>query len=436
MFLLILHLRRFTRYLLHKIYIRLIGDIMQKDISSQTKPFSAFMRESLYGEGGYYTSPHRVGKGGDFYTSVSASKFFGGAIAQYILTLVENGALSLPLRIVELGAEKGYLLGDIALFLDALSENLLEKCEFITIEPLPTLALEQKAHFHTLKTSVAAHFYSFPSLFSCPKPTTPTSCFIIANEFFDSFPCEVIHKGRMLYIARDSGDSPVYSGIWRDIESVDFIDSIHANLAKSTEQVDFINIADSIKSNTKSCLKSHVKSAPRDNDIHSCIYHIYRAYIKNASHFSGIVPLWQEFFYTLPFFITQHTRGYFVSFDYANYDADKALSYNPRFYMQHNVLTLQQFLAQKGDFADIFCQADMTYDVDFTLLDTLLKNAGLTLKARKSQAKMLIEEMKILELLESFATQMGFNAYFKEAQKVKTLLHTMGERFMGLCYRF
>ena len=82
------------------------------------------MSASLYGENGYYTKDNKVGAKGDFYTSVSASKFFGGAIASYILSLLEDNELFLPLRIVEIGADKGYLLGDIALFLDALSENV------------------------------------------------------------------------------------------------------------------------------------------------------------------------------------------------------------------------------------------------------------------------------------------------------------------------
>ena len=64
-----------------------------------------------------------------------------------------------------------------------------------------------------------------------------------------------------------------------------------------------------------------------------------------------------------------------------------------------------------------------------------LRQEGFSLIFRTSQARALIEKMHILALLESFSAQKGFEAYFREIHKVKTLLHTMGERFMGLCYK-
>ena len=175
------------------------------------------MSASLYGENGYYTKDNKVGAKGDFYTSVSASKFFGGAIASYILSLLEDNELFLPLRIVEIGADKGYLLGDIALFLDALSENVLQNCTFITIEPLSTLAQIQTHHFASLHSSTPLHFATFTNFESCPLPNEPTSLFIISNELFDSFPCEVLDNGKLLSVTQDSMQ---WSGIWQDINAL------------------------------------------------------------------------------------------------------------------------------------------------------------------------------------------------------------------------
>ncbi len=354
----------------------------RRDSMQEHIPFSAYMSQSLYGQDGYYTSPHRVGTKGDFYTSVSTSRFFGGGIATYILSLVENGALSLPLRIVEIGADKGYLLGDIALFLDALSEYLLPQCNFITIEPLPSLAKAQEAHFSTLKSSIPIHFATFTDFTAIPKPQIPTSLFVITNELFDSFPCEVLSEGKTLYIKQDSH---IWSGIWQDVES----------------------------------------PALKANDIR----------IPNISTFSGVVPLWNSFLTSLAIFAKSHTQSYFMSFDYGSYGIDNALSYNPRFYHQHNVLTLADFLQEKSDFRTLYQQADITYDVDFELLHLLLSNVGFKQIFSKSQAHVLIEDMHLLALLESFSAQKSYKHYFREIQKVKTLLHTMGERFKGICYK-
>lgn len=340
------------------------------------------MSQSLYGENGYYTTPHRVGTKGDFYTSVSASKFFGGAIASYILSLLEKGSLYLPLHIIEIGADKGYLLGDIALFLDALSQNVMQQCSFITIEPLDNLAQTQSTHFALLAKQTPLHFATYKDLNSAPQPKPQTSLFIISNELFDSFPCEVIHNNTMLHITQDSH---IWRGIWQDINA-----------------------------HTRSIIQTY----------------------KYPANYSGIMPLWEDFISSLGQFSKAYQQCYFMSFDYGGYDQTHSLAFNPRFYLQHHVQTLMDFLAQNGDFHTLYKKADITYDVNFTYLDTLLCSAGFENVFRTSQARALIEKMNILTLLESFATYQGFKAYFREIQKVKTLLHTMGERFVGICYTF
>ena len=168
---------------------------------------------------GYYASPSRVGKEGDFYTSVSASRFFGGAMAMYILKLLDSGRLSTPLRIIEIGADKGYLLGDVAQFLDALSEGLLCSVEFATLEPLGELAMSQREHFASLKLSQEAKFCAYESLASlCEGAQAGQNAIILSNEIFDSAPCDVLSASesssdsephasapQMLYIAPKGG---------------------------------------------------------------------------------------------------------------------------------------------------------------------------------------------------------------------------------------
>lgn len=366
-------------------------------------PFSEFMSQSLYGENGYYTDSSKVSKTGDFYTSVSVSKFFGGAIASYILSLLESNALSLPLRIVEIGADKGYLLGDIALFLDALSE-VLPQCEFIIIEPLSTLAQAQKAYLGGLKFSCVLDFKIVES-FEALSQNKDSSLFIISNELFDSFPCDVLDSGKMLCVSQDLKWDSKWRGIWQNL-----------------------------------CAKNLSTLLPRQSleilDKLKC----------NPLEFRGLLPQWQDFICNLSRFAKAHKNSHFVSFDYGRENLSQtqnpnAKYYNPlhtspRFYKSHQVLSLKDFLEQDGDFHTLYQNADITYDVDFTLLDSLLCENGFQKIFCDTQAKVLIEKMQILELLQTFSQQCGYNTYLKEIHKLKTLLHTLGERFLGVCYTF
>ncbi len=104
------------------------------------------MQEWLYGKKGYYRKA-TIGQKGDFYTSVSLSKFFGGAMAFYIIKLLEEEKLFLPLKIVEIGSHHGHFLSDIANFLKTLSVGVIEKCEFVSCEPLIELQNIQQTTF-------------------------------------------------------------------------------------------------------------------------------------------------------------------------------------------------------------------------------------------------------------------------------------------------
>ena len=79
--------------------------------------FSEYMTQWLYGEQGYYATYREIGKAGDFYTAVSASKFFGGTIAKHIISLVDEGFLSSDSTICEIGAHHGYFIADVIEFL-------------------------------------------------------------------------------------------------------------------------------------------------------------------------------------------------------------------------------------------------------------------------------------------------------------------------------
>ncbi|RLA68848.1 MAG: hypothetical protein DRG24_09485 [Epsilonproteobacteria bacterium] len=157
--------------------------------------FSEYMNEWLYGEQGYYTSYAKIGKEGDFYTSVSASKFFGGTIAKHIISLVDDGFLHQDSVICEIGAHHGYFLADVIEFIYTLRPELLETLQFTIVERKVDLQTQQQRYFEESfgDAVVLQHFTSLTEM-------KVENAFFIANEIFDAFPCELFYKGKIARI--------------------------------------------------------------------------------------------------------------------------------------------------------------------------------------------------------------------------------------------
>ncbi|MDD2356694.1 MAG: SAM-dependent methyltransferase [Thiovulaceae bacterium] len=160
--------------------------------------FSQYMTEWLYGEQGYYTNYKQIGKEGDFYTSVSTSKFFGGTIAKHIVALVEEGFLDKDAVICEIGAHHGYFLADVVEFIYSLAPELLETFNFVIIERFDALQEQQRNYFHESFGDVISltHYKSLSEL-TCKGESPCKSAFFIANEIFDAFPCELLYDGKI-----------------------------------------------------------------------------------------------------------------------------------------------------------------------------------------------------------------------------------------------
>ena len=153
--------------------------------------FSKYMNEWLYGENGYYATYKDIGKGGDFYTSVSTSKFFGGSVAKHIISLVDEGFLAKDSVVCEIGAHHGYFLADIIEFIYTLRPELLESLRFVIIERFENLSEFQKKYFEeSFGDAVSLTHYNSLSELRCEN------AFFIANEIFDAFGCELYYKGK------------------------------------------------------------------------------------------------------------------------------------------------------------------------------------------------------------------------------------------------
>ncbi len=202
--------------------------------------FSQFFNNWLYGEDGYYTNYKAIGKEGDFYTAVSSSKFFGGSIANKIIKSIDEGFLNKDSIILEIGAHKGYLLADIIEFIYTLRPKLLKSLKFAIVEPFEHLRQKQKNYFKEAFADEIEliHHENFCSL-------DGDSYFIVANEIFDAFPCELIYKDKMAIV--ENGEIKFEKEPNRYIKEV----IKKYNIKKGEISIGFEEFAKAIKDNIK-----------------------------------------------------------------------------------------------------------------------------------------------------------------------------------------
>ena len=319
--------------------------------------FSSFMQKWLYEKDGYYANYKAIGKEGDFYTSVSVSKFFGGAIAKHLLYLIENQKLSKRVDIFEIGAHKGYLLADIIEFIYTLKPELLKTLTFNIIEPFESLQKVQKEYFKNSfgDKIILNHFKSL-------KEINSKEAFVVANEIFDAFPCELVYKEDMAYVENFK---------------IKFFkkDSYCKDISKR--------------------------------------YRIERGEIAKG---------YEEFSQNLS---NAFDRCYFLTFDYG--DLEPRNDFSIRIYKNHSVKPLfEEGLKLK----DYYKKSDITYDVNFSHLIDAFKESSFKKDSFKTQLRALVD-FGIVELLEIVKEKRGFEAYSKEMNKIKNLIHPsiMGERF-------
>lgn len=335
-------------------------------------PFREIMRQWLYDPiKGYYTQNH-VGKSGDFYTSVSVSKFFGGSISRYILRMLDEGRLDLPLYIVEIGSNNGDLISDIAEFIKAFSEVVFRQSTFCTIEPLQTLQALQTSTFENRITSrfqKPLHIYKdICALNEAVKSHSHCNIFFVANELFDSMPCDIVYNNSMLYFHGKQF-------IW--------------NLP-SPEICRFREI-----------------------------YEVGGAEVSLA---------WDSFTREL---CALRCTWVFLTFDYGDF---AARDINVRMYKQHKAYNLYEEW-KRGNLASFVWHSDITYDVDFSLLCRMFEaNGGITL-CNVTQSKFLIESCEIIDIFDSFSKHFSGVLLAKQKSSLQGLIspNAMGERFKALC---
>lgn len=104
-------------------------------------PFARFMELALYHPAhGYYEQPQsRIGRAGDYLTSVSVGSLFGELLAWRFAAWMGGlaGCAATPSRLVEAGAHDGRLAADLLGWLRRERPALLEELEYVIVEPSP-----------------------------------------------------------------------------------------------------------------------------------------------------------------------------------------------------------------------------------------------------------------------------------------------------------
>jgi SAM-dependent MidA family methyltransferase len=150
--------------------------------------FADFMAAALYEPGlGYYAHGTRqVGRGGDFFTSVSVGPVFGELLARRFLREWCEAGAPARWRIIECGAHDGTLAADVLTALAGLDARACEGLEYAICEPLPVL---QAAQTDTLRRfAPQVRFVSD----SATLAADPLPGIIFGNELLDALPCHLI----------------------------------------------------------------------------------------------------------------------------------------------------------------------------------------------------------------------------------------------------
>ncbi|PTB83710.1 hypothetical protein C9926_01550 [Sulfurovum lithotrophicum] len=157
--------------------------------------FSEYMNEWLYGEDGYYKQFKTIGKGGDFYTAVSTSSFFGASIANYFYTLLKENKADKNGWLIEIGAHQGYLLCDMIQWLYTCDPTLVQTLRFGIVERQPEV---QKAQLAYIKERFGDDIQI--THFNDIEDVEVDYAFVVANEIFDAFPCELLKDEKLAVV--------------------------------------------------------------------------------------------------------------------------------------------------------------------------------------------------------------------------------------------
>lgn len=161
--------------------------------------FSDYMNEWLYGKEGYYKNFKEIGKSGDFYTAVSTSSFFGASIANYFYKLLKEQKADKNGWLIEIGAHQGYLLCDMIQWLYTCDATLVKTLKFGIVERQEEVRKVQLAYIKE-RFGEDVHITHFNDI----SDIDVDYAFVVANEIFDAFACELLKDEKVAIVKEDA----------------------------------------------------------------------------------------------------------------------------------------------------------------------------------------------------------------------------------------
>lgn len=152
--------------------------------------FSDFMAAALYEPSlGYYARETRqVGRGGDFYTSVSVGPLFGRLLARRFLREWRESGSPGRWRIIECGAHDGTLAADVLATISQLDSQAFTALEYVIPEPLHLLQAAQRVTLAGF--SEKTRFITSPEELSAE----PLPGVAYGNELLDALPFHLVER--------------------------------------------------------------------------------------------------------------------------------------------------------------------------------------------------------------------------------------------------
>lgn len=355
--------------------------------------------------------------GRDFYTAVGASRFFGGAIAKYILGRLESSELALPLNIIDLGANNANLLQDIRAFLGTLGVGVVEKCDFIAVESNNMDCHNSARCAESRKTRQNRSFFSNDEVIFYKNLAELKSANIlqnrhnifIANEFFDALPCEIIDNGKMAFVENNH----LIFKICDDKKILEICEKFA--ITKGEIPIIYDELCENIKS---------------------------EKFIFIAFDYGDFVPR-NDF--SLRLFYKHKIQNFMeIALDSANFAESQNLgnfSQNLAQKSQNPLDSAPSLQIKSQNLTNLFGKCDITYSVPFFVLDRAFARIGAKKILSKRQDLALIEDFKILELLQDFynaqnsQNPQNLGTYLRECNKIKTLLYELSPRFCAVIYK-
>ncbi|MEO7098600.1 MAG: SAM-dependent methyltransferase [Luteolibacter sp.] len=164
------------------------GILCDKIVQNGPLLFTDFMAAALYDpELGYYARETRqVGRGGDFFTSVSVGPLFGNLLARRFLREWKELGSPDHWRIIEFGGHDGTLAADILTAIHALDSTAFAALEYAIPEPLPRL---QAAQRETLRAFGGRVTFTNDTSTLAENPLPGVA---FGNELLDALPFHVV----------------------------------------------------------------------------------------------------------------------------------------------------------------------------------------------------------------------------------------------------